>query len=56
MVGDKIHITDGPLKGRESIVRKVNRHKRLAWIEIKFMGEARLVSVALEIVDKILNE
>lgn len=50
--GDRIHVTDGPLKGWESIVRKVDRHKRQTWIEIEFMGEKRLVSVALEIVKK----
>jgi transcriptional antiterminator NusG len=51
--GDRIYITHGPLKGRESIVKKVNRHKCQAWIEIEFMGDNRLVSVALEIIEKI---
>lgn len=51
--GDKIHIIDGSLKGMESIVKKVNRHKRQAWIEIEIMGDVRLVSVGLEIVDKL---
>lgn len=53
MVGDRIHILEGPLKGCERIVRKVNRHKRQAWIEIEFMGSMRSVCLALEIVDKI---
>lgn len=56
MVGDRIQILDGSLKGLESIVRKVNRHKRQAWIEIEFMGDIRLVSVALEIVEKVSNK
>ena len=51
--GDKIHIIDGALKGMESIVKKVNRHKRQALIEIEIMGDVRLVSVGLEIVDKL---
>lgn len=51
--GDKIHIIDGPLKGMESIVRKVNRHKREALIEIEIMGDVRLVTVALETVEKL---
>ena len=51
--GDKIHITDGPLKGMESIVRKVNRHRREAVIEIEIMGDVRLVTVALEVVEKV---
>jgi transcriptional antiterminator NusG len=51
--GDKIHIFDGPLKGLESVVRKVNRHKREALIEIEIMGDVRLVTVALEVVEKV---
>ncbi|MEN2777205.1 antiterminator LoaP [Acetivibrio clariflavus] len=51
--GDRIHIIDGPLKGMESIVRKVNRHKREAQVEIEIMGEVRLVTVALEVVEKV---
>jgi len=51
--GDRIRIFEGPLKGMESIVKKVNRHKREALIEIEIMGDARLVTVALEIVKKV---
>ncbi len=51
--GDKIHISSGPLKGKESVVKKLNRHKREALIEIEIMGDVRLISVALEIVDKV---
>lgn len=50
--GDRINIIDGPLKGWESKVRKINRHKRQVWIEIEFMGDIRLVCVALEVVKK----
>lgn len=52
--GDKIHITKGPLKGYESRVRKINRHKRQAWIELEFMGDIRLVAVPLEIIGKVV--
>lgn len=52
--GDKIHIIAGPLRGLESIVKKVNRHKRKAWIEIEFMGEVREISLALEIVERVV--
>lgn len=53
MEGDKIRLTDGPLIGCESIIKKVNRHKRQVWIEIEFMGDIRLVCVALQIVEKV---
>ncbi|NLM10169.1 MAG: antiterminator LoaP [Clostridiaceae bacterium] len=51
--GNKIYITDGPLKGRESIVKKVDRHKRRAEIELEIMGDIRCISVSLEIINKV---
>lgn len=53
IIGDKIHITAGPLIGYESIVKKVNRHKREAYIEMDIMGCKRLVSISLEILSKL---
>lgn len=53
MVGDKIFITSGPLKGRESVIRKINRHKRRAEIEMEFLGENRRIDVSLEIISKV---
>lgn len=51
--GDRVHILDGPLKGQESIIKKINRHKRQAWIEIEIMGDVRFVNVALEVIEKV---
>ncbi|WP_226001902.1 antiterminator LoaP [Paenibacillus sp. BJ-4] len=51
--GDNIRIIDGPLKGRSSIVKKIDRHKRQAVIQLEFMGDTRLVNVALEIISKV---
>jgi len=50
IIGDKIIVTSGPLKGRESIVKKIDRHKRRAEIEMTFLGEKRRISISLEIV------
>ncbi|HEY9062624.1 MAG TPA: antiterminator LoaP [Pseudobacteroides sp.] len=50
--GDRIYVTSGPLKGYESIIKKINRHKRLAWIEVEFLGHIKQVSVPLEIVER----
>ena len=54
IIGDKIFITSGPLKGRESIIKKIDRHKRRAEIEMIFLGDKRRISVALEIISKVL--
>ena len=46
-------ITSGPLKGREGLIRKIDRHKRIADIEIPLAGERRQVTVGLEIYEKV---
>lgn len=56
MVGDRIIVTDGPLIGCESKIKKLNRHKREAWIEIEFMGDKRLVNVSLQVVERIVGK
>jgi transcriptional antiterminator NusG len=52
IIGEKIFIISGPLKGKESIIRKIDRHKRRAEIEIICFGEIRRISVSLEIISK----
>lgn len=51
--GSQVYVTDGPLKGQEGRIKKVNRHKRIAIIETQFMGKMTSVHVPLEIVSKI---
>ena len=53
MDGDRVYITEGPLIGRESIIKKIDRHKRKAVIEMDLLGDIRCISVALEIIKKI---
>ncbi len=50
---EKVRINEGPLKGMEGMIRKINRHKREAEIEINLMGDVRRLTIALEIVDKL---
>lgn len=53
IIGDNVYITSGPLKGRESIIQKIDRHKRRAEIKLMCFGEMKTVSVSLEIVEKL---
>lgn len=53
--GDQVIITSGPLMGNECVIRKVNRHKKIAEIEMEFLGELRSIKVALEIVEKVVR-
>ena len=50
--GDRVRVSAGPLMGLESAIRKVDRHKRAAWIEVSLMGRTKLVKVGMEIVRK----
>lgn len=53
--GDNIVITCGPLMGREGSIKKVNRHHRVAQIEIDMFGQKQIVDVALEIIEKTMS-
>ncbi len=50
--GDRVSITSGPLRGMESQIKKIDRHKRLAYMEVKFLGRTKLIKVGVEIVRK----
>lgn len=53
IVGDKVKVTCGPLQNRESIIKKIKRHRMEAIIEIELLGESREVTVGLEIIKRI---
>lgn len=49
---DTVNITSGPLQGKEGIIRKIDRHKRIAIIEVELFGQLTVAKVGLEIVSK----
>lgn len=52
ILGDKVIVTEGPLKGNEGMIRKINRHKRIAVLSLEMFGQSTDVTVGLEIIDK----
>jgi transcriptional antiterminator NusG len=50
--GDTIRIVSGALVGMENRIKRINRHKREAVVEIEVMGAVREVRVMLEVVEK----
>ncbi len=56
IIGDKVTILSGPLKGMESTIKKIDRHKRKAWLNLEMFGRSQLVEVGVEIVKKIASE
>ena len=47
-----LHILKGPLKGLERCVKKIDRHKRKAYIEVELAGEIKKTQVGLEVIEK----
>lgn len=45
----KVIITSGPLRDMEGRIKKIDRHKRLAWVEVKMFGREMKVPLGLEI-------
>ena len=52
IVNDRVTILDGPLKGREGLITRIDRHRRKAWLEFPMMGCLQRVEVGLEIMEK----
>ena len=50
--GNEVFVTEGPLKGLESKIIKIDRHKRRALLEVEFCGDIREINVSLEIISK----
>ncbi len=48
-------VTSGPLKGREGLIRRIDRHKRTSEIEIPVDGKKQQVTVGLEIYEKSMS-
>ena len=52
IVDGNVMITGGPLTGMENCIRKIDRHKRKAWLEIGMFGRTMQIVVGLEITEK----
>lgn len=56
IIGDKICITEGPLKNHCGLIQKVDRHRRVAKLEIDFFGRMTPAEVGLEILARLTDE
>lgn len=53
VVNSKVLITSGPFQGREGLIRKIDRHRRLGFVELTVMGRPVEIRIPLEITEKI---
>lgn len=49
---DKVIIKEGPLIGMEGMIKRIDRHKRMAVLEVEMFNRISEVKVGLEIVEK----
>ena len=55
---DRMVVTSGPLKGNEGLIRKIDRHKRKAWLEIEMgtnFDSANVDMIKTPVVSSIVN-
>lgn len=52
MENGNVVVTEGPLEGMEGCIRKIDRHKRKARLEVEMFGRRMELEVGLEIVMK----
>ena len=50
--GDKLIISEGPMIGMEAMVKKIDRHKRIAILSITMFGNSTDVTMGLEVLHK----
>lgn len=53
LVGDRLVVTEGPLKDYQGKIVHIDRHKRLATLEIEFFGRIVNMKVGVEVVRKV---
>lgn len=53
MEQDQVTILDGPLKGMEGYIKRIDRHRREASLELPMFGRILDVKVGLEIIAKV---
>lgn len=52
IVNSQVLVRSGPLMGKEGLIKKIDRHKRKAYLEVELFGRMQKVQVGLEIVEK----
>ncbi|MCD7736809.1 MAG: antiterminator LoaP [Lachnospiraceae bacterium] len=53
--GARVKVQSGPLMGKEALIKKIDRHKRKAYLELELFGHMQRVEVGLEITMKVLS-
>ncbi|MBD8496935.1 antiterminator LoaP [Paenibacillus arenosi] len=49
IINKKVEVVSGPLKGKEGLIKKVDKRKRRAKIEVSFLNKTSLIDVGIHI-------
>lgn len=50
--GGKVIVLRGPLVGHEAEIKRIDRHRRMAELEVSMLGRTKTIRLGLEIVSK----
>lgn len=50
--GSKVIVLRGPLRGHEAEIKRVDRHRRIAELEVSMLGRMKTIRLGLEIISK----
>lgn len=50
--GDQVMVTKGPLRGHEAQIARIDRHRRLAELDVYMFGRMKRIKIGLEVVRK----
>ena len=56
IIGDKVVITEGALRNQSALIRKVDRHRRIAMLEVNMFGRPTPVQVGFGAFAKVTEE
>lgn len=51
IINSKLNVESGPLKGMEQQIKKIDRHKRIAYLDCQLLGTR--MKAPLEVVNKV---
>lgn len=55
IVGDRLTVESGALKGMEGLIKRIDRHKRTVVLEVEMFGRKVRTTLGLEVVSKIMS-
>lgn len=56
VIGDEIALISGPLRDTKGVIKKIDRHKRQAHIDVELFGGVTSATVGLEVIRKVSEE